>query len=149
METYNDGGKTALMENTKSSFWFSNKWSIVTIAVLTIGVLLTFTFAGTIPNPFDETAPVARQPSQICGPFDNPTAVAGIPNRLNTSSDSSFIVFADNYTLMVDRIPSMYMGRRALFTLDNGAITQYALIQASNFHPCPTAQNVPGVDNGN
>lgn len=141
--------ETALMENIRSSFWLSNKWSIVSIAILAIAALLTFVFAGVITNPFDSTPTIARQPSQICGPFDNPTAVAGIPNRLNTSSDGSFIVFADNYTLMVKRIPSMYMGRRALFTLNNGAITQYALIRTSNFHPCPTSLNTAGLEQNN
>lgn len=136
------------MENIKTPIT-KHKWTLVTIAIMALMLLTSLMLAGTIQNPFDSTPTVARQPSQICGPFDNPTAVAGIPNRLNTSSDGSFIVFADNYTLMVQRVPSMYMGRRALFTLDNGEITQYALIRTSNFHPCPTGLNTAGLEQNN
>lgn len=112
-------------------------YTLIIVLAIIAGISLVSLMAY---DKFIKVDPVSlnEMPSNVCGNFAVPNAVAGTPIRINETANGAFIVFADNYALRVQAAPSMYMGRRAVFTIDQGQVIQYALITDAAYHPCPT-----------
>ena len=77
---------------------------------------------------------VTPQPTVVCGKFAAPPLLVGTP--ITVSADGSAVAFDDGYLLQLKEIPSMYIGKRALFQITDGVVVNYGLV-AEDYNPCP------------
>ena len=82
-------------------------------------------------------APIVRELSPatvICGKFAAPPLLVGVPATVPTGGTA--IAFADGYLLQLKAIPSMFIGKRALFQIEGGIVVNYGLV-GETYNPCP------------
>lgn len=89
---------------------------------------------GLLAPPAEAEHPVdARQPTAtvVCGKFAAPPLLVGTP-----VSVSNAITFNDGYLLQLKEVPSLFIGKRALFQIVDGVVVNYGLV-AEDYNPCP------------
>lgn len=112
------------------------------VLIMLVAVGVTAYFASGYVKTLLEDEPLTVVTTIVCGPFNNPLIVDGVPIRMNSGTGSNFIVFSDGYALRVQELTSLFMNRRAMFTIEDGDLTQYAIITRSDFHPCPPQDSI-------
>ena len=74
----------------------------------------------------------------VCGAYISPNAVMGIPtNLVVTPAGVSLITFRDRYVLTTKNVPSLFLGKKAVISLEENKVKSYALVKDKDFHPCP------------
>ncbi len=106
---------------------------IVASVALGLAILSGTYFSGYTAGRNTNT-PVALV-TTVCGPFEAPEAVLGIPTRV----DGAYVTFEDGYTLRRTKQHSFYTGELGFFML-NGSEQAYALVSGASFDPCPSTE---------
>lgn len=106
---------------------------IVTMVLLTSGDPGTVE-AVSISEPAVETLEnsITDHNTVICGQFNAPLAIAGVPVKLHNSS----IEFQDGYVLVLDNSTSFFMDRYGVFTIFDKEVRQYAVVTSKDFDVC-------------
>ena len=112
------------------------KW-LTSIVVALIGLAGGLIMGWMMFAPVQAAPPVLAQipvPSIVCGKFQAPPLLVGVPVSAPVGGTS--IMFSDGYLLQLKAVPSMFIGKRALFQIADGVVVNYGLVEEV-YNPCP------------
>ena len=120
------------MKYPKPSWEAVAVWVVVLIS-LSVGVWFGST-AFSVFSEVESNTQLVKVPytTVVCGVIASPQVVLGFPVEFG----EGFVRFEDGYVLMLDRVPSMYIGKLGFFKFEGGKLKDYAIVK-KEFHPCP------------
>ena len=114
----------------------STKYALTTLFVVAFVIIGGVSWWLTA-RPAQSAPPVLAQipmPSIVCGKFQAPPLLVGVPVSAPVGGTS--IMFSDGYLLQLKAVPSMFIGKRALFQIADGVVINYGLVEEA-YNPCP------------